>query len=231
MKTEARDIKYQEKEYKTPFFKFAKAITNGTLGKDLISPTFSRDSANSFYKTTYSTPVTVKESDLTWFPEVATHTVPYDLTPYTAGMIKEALNKNCGTSAPGDDTILYDYLKHMPGTHALLAELFTSIWDTAEAPDSWASSKITLIPKTDEDPSDPTHFRMISLTSNVGKLYHTLESSRTISYMIMNKYLDPSAQKAYIQGINGCIEHVQVIKEVIQHAKANHKSVYITWID
>ena len=42
---------------------------------------------------------------------------------------------------------------------------------------------------------------------------------------------NPSVQKAYIQGINGCIEHVQVIQEVIEHAKANHKSAYITWID
>ena len=49
--------------------------------------------------------------------------------------------------------------------------------------------------------------------------------------MIMNKYLDPSAQKAYINGINGCVEHVQVVQEVIQHAKANNKTVHITWFD
>ena len=72
---------------------------------------------------------------------------------------------------------------------------------------------------------------MIALTANVGKLFHTLESSRTMSYMISNKYLDPSAQKAYIQGINGCVEHVQVVQEVIQHAKSNHKTAHITWID
>ena len=47
----------------------------------------------------------------------------------------------------------------------------------------------------------------------------------------MNNYLDPSAQKAYIQGINGCVEHVQVVQEVIQHAKANNKTAHITWVD
>jgi hypothetical protein len=72
---------------------------------------------------------------------------------------------------------------------------------------------------------------MISLTANVGKLYHTLESSRTIQFMITNKYLDPSAQKAYINGINGCVEHIKVVQEVIQHAKANNKTAHITWID
>ena len=45
---------------------------------------------------------------------------------------------------------------------------------------------------------NPSSFRMISLTANIGKLYHTLESTRTLNFMINNKYLDPSAQKAYI---------------------------------
>ena len=170
-------------------------------------------------------------SELSWFPEVPPPSIPYDLTPYTATMIKEALNKKNSNSAPGDDCILYEYLKKMPGTHALLAELFTNIRDLSEAPDSWASSRVTLMPKDNEDTGDPTHFRMIALTSNVGKLYHTLESSRTMSFMISNKYLDPSAQKAYVEGVNGCVEHVQVVQEVIQNAKSNHKTAYITWID
>ena len=46
--------------------------------------------------------------------------------------------------------------------------------------------------------------------------------------MIMNKYLDKSAQKAYIQGIYGCVEHVQVVQELIQHAKAYSKTAHIT---
>ena len=109
----------------------------------------------------------------------------------------------------------YDFLKKISGTYAILVEMFTKIRDTGEAPGMWASSRITLIPKSEKDTNDPTQFRMIALTANVGKLYHTLESSRAMSSMTMNKYLDPSAQKAYIQGINGCVEHVQVVTEVI----------------
>ena len=87
------------------------------------------------------------------------------------------MNRKCATSAPGDDVILYDYLKLMPGTHAILAIIFTNIRDTGEAPRVWASSQITLIPKNEKDTKDPTQFRIIALTSNMGKLYHTLESS------------------------------------------------------
>jgi hypothetical protein len=72
---------------------------------------------------------------------------------------------------------------------------------------------------------------MKALTAIVGKLFHTMESSRTINSMINKKYLGPSAQKAYIQGINGCVEHVQVVQEIIQYSKANHKTVHVTWFD
>ena len=43
---------------------------------------------------------------------------------------------------------------------------------------------------------DPSNFRMISLTLNIGKLYHTLEAQGTINFMVANKYLDPVAQNA-----------------------------------
>ena len=49
--------------------------------------------------------------------------------------------------------------------------------------------------------------------------------------MITNKYLDPTVQKAYIDGISGCMEHVQVVQEVISHAKANNHTAHITWFD
>ena len=49
--------------------------------------------------------------------------------------------------------------------------------------------------------------------------------------MVRNKYLDPIAQKAYIDGINGCVQHITVVQEVIQHAKINHKIVHMTWFD
>ena len=72
---------------------------------------------------------------------------------------------------------------------------------------------------------------MISLTFNTGKLYHTLKAQRTIDYMVAINYLDPIAQKAYVEGINGCVEHVTVVQEIIQHAKSNHKTVHFTWFD
>ena len=49
--------------------------------------------------------------------------------------------------------------------------------------------------------------------------------------MLENTYLDPSTQKAYVEGVNGCVEHVTVVQEVIQHTKLSNKTVHATWLD
>ena len=49
--------------------------------------------------------------------------------------------------------------------------------------------------------------------------------------MVENKYLDPTAQKAYIEGVNGCIEHITIVQEVMHHAKLNQATTHITWFD
>ena len=114
-----------------------------------------------------------------------------------------------------------------------IATTFTQIRDDRIAPDAWASSKIVIRKKdiklTDDD--EPSHFKMISLTINIGKLYHTIEASRALQFMLSNNYLDPTAQKAYVDGVNGCVEHIPVVQEVIQHAKIKKKTANITWFD
>ena len=229
---EADEKRKQEKEYSNNFHKFAKEVTEGRYGKKPQGPTYSREDANIYYKEKYSTEVTVDFTELEWFPEAPEPTTPYNLEPYTEDNIKEALEKKNPTSAPGDDHLLYGYLTKLPHTHEFLSTLFTRIRDTSEPPTMWSESKVILITKSEEtDTDNPSDFRMIALTANVAKLFHSMESSRSINYMITNGYLDPSAQKAYIQGINGCVEHVQVVQEVIQHAKANNRTVHITWFD
>ena len=101
-----------------------------------------------------------------------------------------------------------------------------SLPHSSTVPDTWGSSRIILIHKGG-DQNDPTQFTMISLTLNIGKLYHTLESARTLNFMIGNGYLDPAVQKAFIEGINGCVEYVQVVQEVISHATSNKKTAHM----
>ena len=218
-KSESKEIIEQEKAYSKDFFKFAKETTNGTYGKPRISPSYSNSTANTYYKEKYTSQTHIDTTNLNWFPEVNPPTKDYNLEPYSAKDVSDALKNKSQDSAPGEDKILYGYLTKLPNTHKFLADIFTQIRDSSEAPDVWAKSKIILIPKGEEtNTENPSDFRMIALTSNVGKLFHTLESSRAMNYMIMNGYLDPKAQKAYLDGVNGCVEHVQVVQEVITPA-------------
>ena len=49
--------------------------------------------------------------------------------------------------------------------------------------------------------------------------------------MTVNNFIDSSVQKAFIRGINGVIEHNQVLGEIISHAKRNNKTCHITFFD
>ena len=141
------EIKKQEKEYRNNFHRFAKEITNGTFEQPSVNPSYSLDAGNQFYKKKYSKSVEIDFAKLSWFHKVDQPQEAYDLTPYTQKDIEEALKHKSPHSAPGDDNILYEYLKKLPSTHIFLATLFTVIRDSSEAPEAWSSSRIILIPK------------------------------------------------------------------------------------
>ena len=227
-----RLTKEQEKSYRNNFWKTAKNITNGTYNTDNSTPKFSKNTADTYYKNRYEKPVNIDSNELNWFPKIDKPSVPYNLDPYTPKDIRKALTNKDLNTAPGEDGIVYEYLLRIPYLHQVLATAFTMIRDNGTAPDSWGSSTIVLIMKdTEGSVDDPTNFRMICLTLNIAKLYHTLEANRLMTYMVENDYIDKTTQKAYIQGINGCIEHVTLIHEIIQHAKYNGDTTHITWFD
>ena len=115
-------------------------------------------------------------------------TVPYDISAYTPKNIRAALKQKDKNSSPGYDKVVYEYLLNMPFLHQTLATAFTKIRDNEIAPDSWTKSKVILIKKDPEaTDDDPTHFLMMSLTHNIGKLYHTLEAGRKMRYMLEKK--------------------------------------------
>ena len=72
---------------------------------------------------------------------------------------------------------------------------------------------------------------MISLTSCVGKLYHLILSQRTTDYLVKNKLIDPEVQKAFLPGINGCIEHNLTMEEIVKDARVNKRTLHITFFD
>ena len=79
--------------------------------------------------------------------------------------------------------------------------------------------------------SDPSNFRMIALSGCIGKTYHLLLANRLTTFLTANKLIDPSLQKAFLPGINGCIEHNVVMEEIFKDAKHNKRTAHITFFD
>ena len=82
-----------------------------------------------------------------------------------------------------------------------------------------------------DDPREPSHFRPIALISCVGKLFTTILKNRWLEFMLSNKYLDRSVQKAFMTATPGCLEHQSKLASIIQDARTKHKSLAVCWLD
>ena len=157
-------------------------------------------------------------------------TTPYDSSAIRPCQIKRILKMKSPNSAPGEDGLLYGILLKLPSLHHILPTLFTKMNVSCLAPASWAQSTVVLAHKGGRA-DDPSLFRMIALTSCMGKIYHHLKAERMAEYMVENEYIDDGSQKAFLKAVNGCTEHVQVLSEIFQDAKQKRKTVHVSWYD
>ena len=169
---------------------------------------------------------------INWFPYLPTrgNKTPFDMSPIKPKDVRNIIKHKSNSSAPGPDGISYGILKKLPCLHHCFATLYNKIlWDGIP-PTTWAQSRVTLIYKKG-DTNDPANFRMIALSTVFGKIHHQIMANRSATYMTENGYIDKSVQKAFIQRINGVIEHNQVLQEIIRHAHINKKTVHMTFYD
>ena len=89
------------------FHRFAKTVTKGEYGKEVIRPTFIKSTADQFITIKYSTEIVIYLTKLDWFPPVNSPKQLYNLEPYTEDDIVNPLKKKTQNSAQGDDKILY----------------------------------------------------------------------------------------------------------------------------
>ena len=72
---------------------------------------------------------------------------------------------------------------------------------------------------------------MIGLPGCIGKTYHLILAERLTTFLTSNKLIDPTLQKVFLPGINGCIEHNLVMEEIIKDYKSKRKTCQITFSD
>ena len=59
----------------------------------------------------------------------------------------------------------------------------------------------------------------------------SLLRNRWLQFMLSNRYLDPSLQKAFMPTVPGCIEHQFKLSSLIAEAQSKHKSLAVCWLD
>ena len=64
-----------------------------------------------------------------------------------------------------------------------------------------------------------------------GKILLSVLARRLTDYVMKNRLVDTSVQKAGVPGFPGCLEHVQMIWESIQRCKREKKDVDVIWLD
>ena len=224
--------KKQRKECHRDLHKFARKI----LEEDdyaSIQPTFGKEEAESFFASTYSaSPKSFTRP--AWMPQPPLPTVPMVTSEFTAEEVESVIGKSRSASSPSPvDQIPYTVLKKCPSLMPALLHLFNHCWSTQTVPKAWKVGVIHLLgkKKAEEDPSQPSHFRPIALTSCVGKVFTSLLKQRWLSYMMENRYLNTSVQKAFIDGVPGCTEHHLKLLSIISEAQRKHKSLSVCWLD
>ena len=180
---ESKTAAHQEKLFHNNRWEFSRKASKGTPGNENIQTSFSKQEADIFYPNTYSVPKLIDYQNIQWFPFIKVKPedpsfTPFNMDPIRPKDVKNILKQSNQKSSPGPDGVPYGILSKLPCTHHILSTLFNKVMSNGCPPNSWSESMIKLIHKKG-DSKDPRNFRMIALTSTIGKTYHLLLSKRT----------------------------------------------------
>ena len=109
---------------------------------------------------------------------------------------------------------------------ACSVQLHNQCWQTSTIPQAWRTASNRLIAKgsAKDDPSSPSNFWPIALTSCIGKIFTSILKSGWSTYMLENEYLDPSIQKAFMRATPGCTEHHLKLASILARCKKNNNT-------
>ena len=211
-------------------------FTRDLLDNDSVStiqPSFSESTASSYFSSIYqSMPRTFTQPS--WLPSSPAPVVEFNEDDISMAEIVQAVKRSRSNSSPSPvDRIPYSVFKKCPALMVALHNIFNLCWATSVVPTIWKVASVKLLGKSSavSDSSSPTNFRPIAITSCVGKLFTTIIRNRLLQFMLSNKYLDKSIQKAFMPTTPGCSEHHMKLATVLGDAKRKHRSLAICWVD
>ena len=140
------------------------------------------------------------------------------------------LKRTRSKSSPGPNGVPYLVYKRCPGVSKQLWSYLRELWRRNTMSDTWREAEGVFIPK-EEGAKTVDKFRTISLLNVEGKLFFSLKADRITSFLMKNKFIDPSIQKGGIPGVSGCLEHTAILSQLISEAKKERRNLVVTWLD
>ena len=226
-KRRKKQRKTRESFYRNPYA-FAKKLFTAAKSGRLDIP---QQELEDHLRKTYSDPL--KEVPLPPMDGIPPLEEPE--TPFRAGGLRlyearEFIRKARACSAPGLNGISFKLYKNCPTVLEQLVCLLQRAWREGYVAQEWCLADGVWIPK-EENSIGVGSFRPISLLNVEGKIFFGVIARRMTSFLLQNKYINTSVQKAGIPGFPGCLEHAQMIWNSLMTAKREKKELHVVWLD
>lgn len=149
--------------------------------------------------------------------------------PFSKDELIRAISSSKNT-APGPDEIHSVMLKNLPESGLdTLHGLYNSIWNEGYFPEEWLNSTIIPIAKPGKDPSNPSNYRPIALTSIMCKLMERMVNLRLLDYFDQEGTL--SVLQCGGRSKRSTIDHLISLEATIRKAQANNEHVASIFFD
>ena len=150
--------------------------------------------------------------------------------PFSLHELCASINQTKNHSAPGQDGISYEIIKHLPKiAQKALLSIYNSFYLSNKIPVEWNTAIVIPILKQGENPSDPASYRPISLTSALCKIMERLLANRLYWYLESNNLLNP-AQTGFRRNKNTIDQLIRLHKDV-NKAIANKSNTLAVFLD
>jgi hypothetical protein len=143
------------------------------------------------------------------------------------------LRKKNNLSSLGLDGIGYLMLKVGQGPMLQhIANLFGACIRCSKVPQTWKRSRTVFLYKKGEV-TLPENWRPITITSCVYRIFMSMISEFIQQHIHKSgrRKIFSASQKGFVMGIQGCMEHAVMTREIIAHAKRFKKNIFMVQID
>ena len=145
------------------------------------------------------------------------------LRPVTLLEVEVGLKQASLRSAPGPDRVSYGHLRKAEPQE--LVDWMNAILLTRCPPETLLSGLVTMIPKK-RNPSAPSDYRPITVTSTFLRLLHSILARRWDVSLPF-----PAEQRGFRSGIDGCMDNVTIIRNLVKHCRGRGKRLLLTFVD